>query len=143
MKYRVGAIVFFLALAAVGLGDFAGQVSTLADPARLADAAEFLGVTEEGQRIRMTFLLPLTALIAALSLSIAIGAFQREYRQPRRLLVTGLLLFYAVFQTLTAIVFDVRAVAFAALFSALCLIAWWFSRQAPSTESSISGSGNE
>ncbi|MDH3499022.1 MAG: hypothetical protein OEM97_02775, partial [Acidimicrobiia bacterium] len=76
MRYRVGAIVFFVVLGTLELGDFAGNVSTLADSARLSEAAEFLGVSEDGQRIRLTFLVPLTGLISALSLSIAIGALQ-------------------------------------------------------------------
>lgn len=139
MKYRIGALVFFAVLGLIELGDFAGNVSTLADDSRLAEAARFLGVTNEGQRIRLTLLLPLTALIAGLSLSVAVGAVLREYRQSRRLLVTGLLFFYAVFQGLTAIVFKPAVAAFALLFAALCLIALWFVRVVPDPEGRESG----
>lgn len=131
MRYRLGAIVFFMLVGVLELGDFAGNVSTLADEARLSDAAQFLGVSADGQRIRLTFLLPLTGLIAALSLSIALGAMLGEYRQSRRHLVTGLLLFYATFQMLTALVFEFRVVAVAALFSLLCIVAWWFAGVEP------------
>lgn len=131
MRYRIAALVFFALLGVLELGDFAGNVTTLADESRLAEAARFLGVTEEGQRIRLTLLLPLTALIAALSLSVAAGAALREYRRSRRLLVVGLLFFYTVFQALTAIVFEPAVAAFALLFAALCLIAWWFVHVTP------------
>jgi hypothetical protein len=129
MRYRIAALTFFAVLGLIELADFAGTVATLSDPMRLSDAAEFLGVSESAERIRLMFLLPVTAGIAALSLSIAGGAVQREPRRSRRILVTGLLLFYAVFQGFTAIVFDLRVVAFAALFAVLCVIAWWFVRQ--------------
>lgn len=129
MPYRLAALIFFVVLGFIELVDFAGTVATLSDPMRLSDAAAFLGVSESAERIRLMFLLPVTAGIAALSLSIAGGALRQEPRRSRRILVTGLLLFYAVFQTLTAIVFDLRVVALAALFSFLLVVAWWFARQ--------------
>ena len=131
MQYRIATIIFFGALALLELGDFAGTVATLADEQRLFDAAEFLGISLDGQRIRLTFLLPVTALIAGLSVSVVAGAMLREHRRSRRLIIVGLLLFYAVFQALTAVVFEPAVAAFAALFAVLCLIAWWFVRQVP------------
>lgn len=128
MKYRAASVVFFALVGLLELADFAGNVITLWDEARLRDAAEYLGITVEGQQIRLSLLLPLTALVAGLSLSVAYGALRSEYRQSERLLVTGLLFFYMVFQALTATVFEPAVGAFALFFAVLCLLSWRLTR---------------
>ena len=128
MQYRAASVVFFVVVGLLELSDFAGNVITLWDDVRLRDAAELLGITVEGQQIRLSLLLPLTALIGGLSLIVAVGALRNEYRQSERVLVTGLLFFYTVFQLLTAAVFEPAVGAFALLFAVLCILSWRLTR---------------
>lgn len=128
MKLRAAAAVFYGAVGVLGLGDFAGNVATLADASRMAEAADYLGIGTEAERIRLTFLLPLSGLIAFLALSVCLGALLQEYRWSRRILVTALLGLYAAFQLVTAIVNNLWVGAFALLFTVLALISYWFVR---------------
>lgn len=131
IRYRFLALLFFSMVGIIELADFAGQVSTMADTGRIMSNAASLGIEPEAARTRMTLLVPLAAVIAAVALSVAYGAVVGDSRRHGRILVAFLLAIYAGFQLVSGLLLAPSELLLAALFAVLAAGAYLFVRLAP------------
>lgn len=120
--------MFFALVGVIELVDFAGQVATMADADRTTEAALTLGIGVQALKTRISLLVPLAAITAAVALNVAYGAVVGDSRIEGRILCSGLLLLHALAFAISGLMVDSREFAVGGLFLLLGLVAVLFVR---------------